>query len=843
MAPALTDQAARLRAALAGRYEVDREIGRGGMACVYRARDRQHDRDVAIKVVRPELAAPLGPDRFLREIRIAASLQHPHILPLYDSGSAEGILYFVMPYITGESLSQRLQRERQLPVADALRITYEVAGALAYAHARGVIHRDIKPGNILLSGYLPASSSEGWHALVADFGLARALGGGEGDEVSSGGLAVGTPEYMSPEQTSAESSIDGRADIYSLGCVFYAMLAGEPPFTGRTAQVLAARHSLDTPTSIRAIRPTVPVEVESILQTALAKVPADRFPTAQAFAARVDPAHWSPRPAAPRPFSWIKRRTAITTAALALLSGLLWWRLTSHRSARPEESSAVASERLAPTAAAPNHVAVLYFDDETPDSIMRPVANGLTEDLIDLLGEVDALSVISADGVRPYRDHRAPLDSIARALSVGTIVTGSVSGSPERPAVTVRLVDATNSRQLDSRLVESSGGDVLTLRRNLAAEVARFLRQRLGMEIGLRDFRAGTPDGPAWMLMRRVKSLREDARSLWVAGDTVATERTLNAADSLLGIAESAHRGWLEPIVLRGRLAADRVEFNSTAASVARWAPVGLSHAERALTIQPGNPDALDLRGYLRYMRWYYVSSRDTSLLNSAERDLRAAAVPENPSQARAWTTLSALLLSRGAFEEAYVAARRAYESDAFLAEAGSVVFRLHLTSLLGKRWEDAAKWCAEGHQRFPRDWLFTFCSLSLLWMPSGQSADVGSARRLVEQLAGLAPPTEVAVLAPRWRMMLAGVQARAGQRNSALRTLMNARRASRDDAEMDYYEAGTRTLLGERDQALDLLERYLAYDPGATEYLARDPMFESLREDPRMQRLLGRTR
>jgi serine/threonine protein kinase len=203
----------RLRAALTSRYRLEGEIGHGGMAIVYRAHDLYHGRDVAIKVVRPELAAPLGAERFLREIHIAAGLQHPHILPLYDSGTADGELYFVMPYVVGESLRDRLLRERQLPLDDALRITHQVADALSYAHGRGVVHRDIKPGNILLSGYQPKSSSGGWHAMVADFGLARALFSNEGDDLTTSGCAVGTPEYMSPEQAAGEETIDGRADI------------------------------------------------------------------------------------------------------------------------------------------------------------------------------------------------------------------------------------------------------------------------------------------------------------------------------------------------------------------------------------------------------------------------------------------------------------------------------------------------------------------------------------------------------------------------------------------------------------------------------------------------------
>ena len=290
------DQLDRLRAALASRYRLDGEIGHGGMAVVYHARDLQHGRDVAIKVVRPELAVGLGPERFLREIHIAAALQHPHILPVHDSGSAEGLLYYVMPYVAGESLSDRLQRERQLPLMDALRIAYEVADALGYAHAHGVVHRDIKPGNIMLSGYPPASSADGWHAVVADFGLARAVLAAGDERLTGTGCVVGTPEYMSPEQATGDETLDGRSDVYSLGCVLYEMLSGQPPFTGRTAQIVAARHCQDAPPSVRVVRPNLPPGIEEVLQTALAKVPADRYATAHAFGERVDPAAWRERP-------------------------------------------------------------------------------------------------------------------------------------------------------------------------------------------------------------------------------------------------------------------------------------------------------------------------------------------------------------------------------------------------------------------------------------------------------------------------------------------------------------------------------------------------------------------
>src|SRR3989440_7507334 len=246
------------------------------MATVFQAEDRKHHRAVAIKVLRADLAAALGPDRFLREIAIAARLQHPHILPLYDSGSAGGRLYYVMPFVEGESLRDRLTREQQLPLEDALRIATEVAGALAYAHSHGIVHRDIKPENIMLSAGT---------AVVADFGIARAVtAAGGGEQLTQTGIAIGTPAYMSPEQGAGGHELDGRSDQYSLACVVYEMLVGEPPFTGPTVQAIIARHSMDSVSPPSIVRATIPDAVEGAILRALSKVPADRYPTTALFA-------------------------------------------------------------------------------------------------------------------------------------------------------------------------------------------------------------------------------------------------------------------------------------------------------------------------------------------------------------------------------------------------------------------------------------------------------------------------------------------------------------------------------------------------------------------------------
>src|SRR5918994_4736039 len=261
----------RLQSALSDRYRIDREVGAGGMATVYLAEDVRHDRKVALKVLRPELAAVIGAERFLAEIKLTANLQHPHILPLFDSGAADGFLFYVMPFVEGESLRSRLNREKQLPMADAVRIATEVAGALDYAHRHRVVHRDIKPENILLHD---------GSALVADFGIALAASKAGGDRMTETGMSLGTPHYMSPEQAMGEREITARSDVYALGAVLYEMLTGEPPFTGATAQAVVARVLTESPRPLMPQRHTIPRHVEAAVLTALEKLPADRVVTA-----------------------------------------------------------------------------------------------------------------------------------------------------------------------------------------------------------------------------------------------------------------------------------------------------------------------------------------------------------------------------------------------------------------------------------------------------------------------------------------------------------------------------------------------------------------------------------
>ena len=267
-----TDQ---LNTALAGRYTIERRVGEGGMATVYLARDLRHNRKVALKVLKPDLGAIVGVDRFLSEIEVTANLQHPNLLPLFDSGAADGLLYYVMPFVEGESLRARLDRDKQLPIDEAVRIATAVAGALDYAHSHGVIHRDLKPENILLQHGQP---------VVADFGIALAVSNAGGNRITQTGLSLGTPQYMSPEQATGDRAIDARTDVYSLGAVTYEMLTGDPPHTGSSSQAVIARLLTEKPRAVRVTRPNVPAHVEAAVERALEKLPADRFASARELA-------------------------------------------------------------------------------------------------------------------------------------------------------------------------------------------------------------------------------------------------------------------------------------------------------------------------------------------------------------------------------------------------------------------------------------------------------------------------------------------------------------------------------------------------------------------------------
>ncbi|HSR92144.1 MAG TPA: serine/threonine-protein kinase [Gemmatimonadales bacterium] len=410
----------RLKAALADRYQLERKLGAGGMATVYLATDLKHDRLVAVKVLKPEIASIVGTDRLLQEIRITARLTHPHILPLLDSGAADGFLYYVAPYIEGESLRARLDREKQFPLEAALQVTREIAGALDYAHRNGVIHRDIKPENILLS--------QG-KAIVADFGIARALSLSDAPRLTETGLALGTPYYMSPEQASGDRELDGRSDIYSLGCVLYELIVGEPPHTGPTAQAVLARIMVDPVRSIRAVRDAVPESLERTILRALARAPADRFATAEDFAAALA------RPAEPQLRSGIPRpwRIVAVLGALLLL-GVTVARLIPGRS----------TSNVVPSA---SHIAVLPFTPSGPDTSLTRLGRDLVFTLsaeLDGLGDIRVVDAHTVLAQTARGDAVSPADgaALAQRFGAGSLVRGSLIREGDRVRADFSLLPA-----------------------------------------------------------------------------------------------------------------------------------------------------------------------------------------------------------------------------------------------------------------------------------------------------------------------------------------------------------------------------------------------------------------
>jgi serine/threonine-protein kinase len=405
-----------LKASLADRYAIQRELGRGGMATVYLANDLKHDREIALKVLHPEVSFSLGTDRFLREIQIAAKLNHPHIVALHDSGEASGILYYVMPYIRGESLRHKLKREKQLAIDDAVKLIQAVASAVHYAHGQGLIHRDIKPENILLH--------EG-EAVVTDFGIALALSVAGGERLTETGVALGTPEYMSPEQISEPGELDARSDVYSLGCVLYEMLSGEPPYMGASAQAVFAKQIADPVPSVRRLRESVSPRVDRALKCALAKSPVDRFRTVSEFVEFL---------------------------------------------VAPDTGTATS---------APKTLLVLPFASLSADPNDQYFSDGLTEEITADLSKINGIRVVSRTSAMRLKGTEKDLKSIGRELNVRYVLEGSVRKAGNNLRITAQLIDATDDVHLWSHKFTGTLEDIFDIQEQVSRSIAGALRVKL----------------------------------------------------------------------------------------------------------------------------------------------------------------------------------------------------------------------------------------------------------------------------------------------------------------------------------------------------------------------------
>jgi serine/threonine-protein kinase len=801
----LYDDMARFPASLEERYRLTRELGRGGMATVYLVHDLKHDRAVALKVFHPELTAALGPGRFLREIRIAAALRHPHIVPLYDSGESDGLLYYVMPYVEGESLRDRLRREGQLPLGEALGIAREVAEALAHAHERELIHRDIKPENILL---------EGGHALVADFGIARAVGSARNGQVTAAGVAIGTPAYMSPEQALGEPGIDARSDVYSLGCVLYEMLAGEPPFAAATAQESIGRRLSEPAPEIRQIRATLPVGVEQAIITALARDQADRFPSAITFRdALVDrpevpdhsapgPTHdalaWDPRHAARRR---IVGSAVLLVSVLAVVIGGMISQL------RIRHASGLADQLTGRTT-----VAVLPFENlGSPED--EYFSAGISDEITARLASVSSISVIPRRAALQYAGSDMTIREIGRRLGVDYLLVGSVQWAPRESGsrnvrITIELLQARDQRQVWATTYDRVIDDIFEVQSDIAGQVIERLGITLpdGEQIRLRAPPTSNREAYVLYLKGRYFWNKRTEKDVETALDYFGQATDLDPGYSLawVGIADAwIFRGWYSQLAPRETYpkakaaALKALEFDSTLAE---------AHASKAMI-------------HLEYDHDWVA----------AEREYRRA-IHLNPRYPIAHHWYGGFLSAMARHGEALQQAELARELDPL-----SLIIQtwVGLRFYFARRYQEAI---GEYLKALRLDDNFAPAHWHLAWAyeQAGQfEKGISEAQRAMaidgDNLLYVAS--------------LGHVYARAGRAKEARATLAQLTRASEDRYVSAYHVALIYIALGDVNTGLDWLDRAYEEQSPWIGYMRVDPRLDPVRSQPRFQRLLTKAR
>jgi len=789
------------------------------MATVYLAHDLKHERQVAVKVLRPELAAALGTDRFLREIRIAAQLSHPHIVPLFDSLEVDGRLLYVMPYVAGESLRERLERDRQVPVGEAVEIARQVASALAYAHGQGVVHRDIKPENILL---------QAGQAVVADFGIARAIDAataGEGaSRLTETGLLVGTPRYMSPEQILGDP-VGPASDVYSLGCVLFEMLAGAPPFDAATAQALIARHTLERVPSLRKRRPEVSRALEETVSVALAKSVNDRFPTPAEFERALG--------GAPVRRPWIRRigmRRALASAGVAAGLAAAGWLILDRTGG--EKATAV-------QAADTRGLAVLYLDNLSRDSTDAYLVDGITEELIARLGQVERLAVPSRTAVRRFRGR--PIDdpaAIGRNLGVLYLLTGSVQRAGSRLRVRMELIRAADGGLVWNRPIDLEEGDVLALTDLIAQPVAREVVGQLAPE-------------DLTLLTKRPSQSRE-AYDHYLRGNFYLTRRT-SEADGRRALEEYQAALALDslfsaPLGRMGLVYGIYASFPwiDPGPGMDSMMTLGLAAANRAIELDSSGADGWLARGFLLTpafddpdaWRGFAVAPL---LMNSGSicrvriPDCRAEAVRSlaraiqlDPKNGEVWYQYGRSQLGSPAGDSALA---RALELAPDLAQAAWIIgLRSLRTGDLGRalRFLDSA--IVLGRRGLNMYGLRAEARIAAGGL-AGAQADIDSVARLVtDSVSGVYHGyLEVALAARR------GDTALAGSRAQALLRRFPPQRTGRRSIWLGL--AAALTTVGDTGQALTLLERAVAR--GEYVRVLPNPVWDPLRQNPRFRRLL----
>jgi serine/threonine-protein kinase len=623
----MTDIDSLVGTVFADRYRIIRLIGAGGMAVVYLAEDVRHGREVAVKVLRPNLAESLGPSRFQREIATAARLQHPHILTVFDSGETDGVLWFTMPYVEGESLRTRLARETQLPIDAALQIAQQIAQGLQYAHEHGVVHRDIKPDNILLT--------RDGNTLIADFGIARAIG--ESNDTSSltqTGTSIGTPAYMSPEQASGERTIDARSDIYALGAVVYEMLVGEPPYTGPTAQVIIAKRFTVPVPSARAVRATIPTSTDRAISRALALVPGDRFATADAFATALTAQ--APGSVGGRRRSWLIPG-AIAAVVLVTAGGGFWW----------QQRSATATDD---TRVGPPRIAVLPFENRG-DSADAYFADGMTDAVRGKLAMLPGLEVIARTSTASYAGTSKSLAEIGSELGVRYLLTAVVrwergNGDTSVVHVTPELVEIRDNGPPTTRWQQPFDQpltNVFAVQADIASEVAS--RMQVALAAATRSTLAAAPTkNPA----AYDAFLRADA--LNVRSSIDAQREALRFAERAVTLDSTFAEAWALLAITRSNLYG-----MSWTDRTPKLAQAALDAAQRGIALDPSNP-----RTHRALGAYYRTVVQDPDRALEAYR----AGLAQDPNDAPSLASVSIIYTERGAFEQAAASLETAERID-----------------------------------------------------------------------------------------------------------------------------------------------------------------------------------
>jgi eukaryotic-like serine/threonine-protein kinase len=740
----MVDQPALLRSALAERYTIERELGRGGMATVYLATDKKHDRQVAIKVLRADLTAPLGAERFLREIGIAARLSHPHIVPLIDSGEATGFLYYVAPYVPGGSLRDRLRRERQLPVHDALRITQEIAAGLDYAHRNGFVHRDVKPENILFAD---------GHAVLADFGIARACCTPGLPNVTEVGLALGTPEYMSPEQASGDQNLGSQSDIYSLACVLYEILAGEPPLTGVSPRATMAKHVTDLPGPVRVLRPDAPAAVERALARALAKEPDARFPTVTDF--------------------------------VAAFGG--------------DDADAVA------TLAVPTRsIAVLPFVNASPDPENEYLSDGITDELIDALVQVEGLRVASRTSVFALKGKALDVRAIGSLLGAAVVLEGSVRKAGNRLRITAQLTSTDDGRLLWSQRYDRTLDDVFAIQDELARTIVNTLRAT-----SFADLSAPAPK-------RYTENVK--AYGLYLKGRYAWNTRTQEGVADGIGFFEQAiaedpryalaYTGLADSYALH-------VDYRSV--PVAEGFERAKAYARQALELDDSLAEAhASLAWSLFIYDWDW---------EAAGREFRRAiALDPRYASARQWHAF--LLTSQGAMDAALAEAHRALELD---PTSVSVRRGLGWANVYARRYDQARAHLNRAVAMNPTA-VESYRILGLTLALQGNDAEADRVLREALELPAAGTYTQAT---------LAYHLARTGREAEARELLQELERAAQADYVSPVAFATIHIGLGDVDRALDWAERAYAERRGWLAYVKVNPIMDPLRDSPRFAALV----